>query len=308
MAIVLVQVVMSEWEQACCGEPFAVGDEVTWQLLAADPALIPDGEMPRFLEEHHGQTPDDVPHLAVTGHVVAIEAVRYPRVAVVGEARSFTLDEARPERSEVNAVAASGGDADEYWIELDAVDPSALPTYMASAQLAERERADAESAGRMRARQADRVGQLLERLAEDAVARFSRVATITREPARPAVTIEPHTPGATTILWSRSTQEDDRLSAHVGEGHWWDVPATEAGVELVQGLLDAAAAGRVREDVIALDGLNRQLNTVAWDENGREWTSSTTVEPLVLSEGSFAVAGDGWERAQRGPRQYAPWT
>lgn len=63
----------------CCGEPFAVGDEVSWTLCDADgewlnmifgekPAIVVDKQ-----EEHHGGIAEGTP--ATIGRVVAITAV-----------------------------------------------------------------------------------------------------------------------------------------------------------------------------------------------------------------------------------------
>ena len=300
-----VQVVVSGWEQGCCGQPFATGADITWQLVAE--AEHPAGVLPRFAEEHHDQTPGGVPHPAVTGRVVRIDAVHYPLLPVTGEPRSFTWDTAHPQLTLVDSVSAGGDDADEYWVEFDVADAGTLPAYVPNAGAEERHRDQDDADARNLARRDDATGRLLEALADDAVARFGDVAAITRDAARSAITIEPHREGATAVRWARSAQETDGISAHVGEGHWWALPADAEGASTVRGLLDAAAAGRVREDVVVLDGHNRRLDTVAWDERGRPWTASITIEPHVLGEGGFAVAGDGWHRAERGPHRYAAW-
>lgn len=41
------------WAMDCCGEPFRIGDEVTWSLQALPPLGRASGRAPRFLEEHH---------------------------------------------------------------------------------------------------------------------------------------------------------------------------------------------------------------------------------------------------------------
>lgn len=41
---VVVPVSISEWQFACCGEPFAVGDEVAWTLLLVTAPVVPRPE------------------------------------------------------------------------------------------------------------------------------------------------------------------------------------------------------------------------------------------------------------------------
>lgn len=62
-------VVYNEWQMACCGEPFSVGDSVAW-TITADPeggeyfARLSDPRMSAtqvFREDHHGDLADDWP-------------------------------------------------------------------------------------------------------------------------------------------------------------------------------------------------------------------------------------------------------
>ena len=67
----VIEVDLSEWEQQCCGDPFRVGSTVTWKLVARAPSQDA-GAVRRYREEHHGETPEHVPHLPVIGTVRAI--------------------------------------------------------------------------------------------------------------------------------------------------------------------------------------------------------------------------------------------
>ncbi|MGQ1837464.1 DUF6578 domain-containing protein [Kocuria turfanensis] len=67
----VIEVDLSEWEQQCCGDPFRVGSTVTWKLVARAPSQDA-GAVSRYREEHHGETPEHVPHLPVIGTVRAI--------------------------------------------------------------------------------------------------------------------------------------------------------------------------------------------------------------------------------------------
>lgn len=72
----MIEVELSEWEQQCCGNPFRVGATVTWRLVARAPSQDA-GTVRRYREEHHGETPEHVPHLLVTGTVRAIQGLHY---------------------------------------------------------------------------------------------------------------------------------------------------------------------------------------------------------------------------------------
>ncbi|MFI1995628.1 DUF6578 domain-containing protein [Actinoplanes sp. NPDC020271] len=69
---------VDDWQMQCCGEPFAVGDEVSWTLRAPDtewlePVLGKDLAAGIDLaEEHHGGVEETPP---TVGTVVAIRAV-----------------------------------------------------------------------------------------------------------------------------------------------------------------------------------------------------------------------------------------
>lgn len=62
-----VLVVYDEWQMACCGEGFAVGDSVAWTVTAAPSEYFAGLSDPRlrasqvFREDHHGDLADDWP-------------------------------------------------------------------------------------------------------------------------------------------------------------------------------------------------------------------------------------------------------
>ncbi|MFG1925415.1 DUF6578 domain-containing protein [Cryptosporangium sp. NPDC048952] len=76
-----ISVWVDNWQMQCCGDPFAVGHEVSWTLQDADDewlANILGDDAARGVtkaEEHHGGVPDDAP--ATTGRVAAIKAVHH---------------------------------------------------------------------------------------------------------------------------------------------------------------------------------------------------------------------------------------
>ncbi|MEX5303253.1 DUF6578 domain-containing protein [Kocuria sabuli] len=73
----MIEVEISEWEQQCCGDPCRIGSTLTWKLVARDPSKNHGRSAPRYREEHHGETPEHMPHLPVTGTVRSIDALHY---------------------------------------------------------------------------------------------------------------------------------------------------------------------------------------------------------------------------------------
>jgi hypothetical protein len=67
------------WQMQCCGEPFTVGDRVSWRLRDPDPerpGLVPGSDLARGVdkaEEHHGGLSEDA--APVAGVVTSIHAV-----------------------------------------------------------------------------------------------------------------------------------------------------------------------------------------------------------------------------------------
>jgi len=73
-----IGVMVSNWEQECCGSPFRVGDDVQWDLTWSQEwirrTLGPEAaENVDYAETHHGG--DDSPRTSVTGNVISIRAV-----------------------------------------------------------------------------------------------------------------------------------------------------------------------------------------------------------------------------------------
>ncbi|KXK60326.1 hypothetical protein AWW66_19610 [Micromonospora rosaria] len=75
-----IKVWVDDWQMRCCGEPFAVGDRVSWRLRDLDPewlGLVLGSNLARGVdkaEEHHGGVGEEV-LLPVVGIVASIHAV-----------------------------------------------------------------------------------------------------------------------------------------------------------------------------------------------------------------------------------------
>lgn len=90
----MVDVLLWEWEWACCGKPFAVGDRVEFGVVDADDGvreLCAPATVPAFVETHHEREPEF--HLSgvvrsVAALSVAHRVSRVPRAAAApGNAR-----------------------------------------------------------------------------------------------------------------------------------------------------------------------------------------------------------------------------
>jgi hypothetical protein len=76
---VAIKVWVDDWQMQCCGEPFAIGDEVSWTLRDPDTVwleLVLGNDWAGSIdlaEEHHGGVGGDVTH--TMGIVTAIHTV-----------------------------------------------------------------------------------------------------------------------------------------------------------------------------------------------------------------------------------------
>lgn len=70
------------WQMQCCGEPFAVGSQVSWRLGDADrdwlgAVLGARAAGVDAAEEHHGGLPEEVPETAATVSGISAVHCRY---------------------------------------------------------------------------------------------------------------------------------------------------------------------------------------------------------------------------------------
>lgn len=301
-----IEVVISGWEQECCGTPFAVGDHMIWKLRATSPSEVPEGALPRFEEEHHDQTPAGVPYWDVSGVVVAITGIRYPLLPVTGQQSTFTWDIEQLHYAAIGSVGKPDDPGfEQYRVVLDVADDAVLPPYSPE-DTDRRTELEARIEELNHERTHDGIGVLLESLADRAQSRYGNLARITRASDRSAVTAEPHNPDSTAIHWARSSENDDGIMVSVGEGTWL-LAASVLDAGLVGEFLDAAADGRVEEHVRPGEGKKKQLVTEILGTDGRTWTATTEYKPFEAENGVFAVIGVLWDRVQRGWHKYQPW-
>ena len=302
-----IEVVVSGWEQQCCGKAFRRGETTTVSIVALDPAQTAPDAPARFLEEHHGQTPADVPQWDVTGTVARITGVSYEQRRRPGPHPVFERGDAIASSAELDGVDAreTGGYGGLHLlIDLD-VD-TALPAYVVSDEsraAAERAAREQERAAQLRA---DSLGRLLDTIADDALAAYSTVATIEQSEEGAAVTIEPLSAEGASISWARSTYAgSDLISVKVGEGQFSLDADVEHAFELRE-MLAAAAAGRVHEKVRRSEE-STEFETVVESADGRTWTASTTYAPLRMGNGVVMMPGVIGSRIQAGDHGYEAW-
>jgi hypothetical protein len=297
-----IEVVIAEWEQACCGEPFQLSESVTWRLIALPPAT---DALPQFERDDHDLAPDDVPQWPVTGTVAAISGIRYPLLPIAGEPEACTHDTSAPEFHPLTSVSQHDAlDLSEYRVTLLLDDKTDLPTHVTSADQIAQQAVEVRTHERSLERMVDPVGLLLEALADDAQERYAAVAHAVRATDKSAFSITPLRPSAASVHWIRSEDEEDSISVQVGDGRW-DFPGSVAHAETVRILLDAAVRGWVEEHVRPHDTV-QLLETEVLAQDGQSWTASETVE-VFEADGFFAVPGGLWDRVQRGNHRYDPW-
>ncbi len=302
-----IEVAIEEWQQACCGEPFAVGDRVTWTVSAADPAERATGALPRYNEDHHGQIPEEVPSAEITGHVVAISGVTYAREEIGAQADYQRLDVTRPTMFPLTSVGrGSESPIDTYLSTLEIADDIALPDYVLGTAEAERRSQERRTARLNRARLDDEIGRMLTLIADETEARYSALADISRPADRGGCRILPLRDDATAIRWARSdVAEQDGIAVTTGDGSWF-LEATSEGVAELREFVAAAANGRVRESVDRGEDDGYLLVTEVVASN-RTWTSTTDYAGPATRGDVIMVVKHMWDRVQRGDHTYAPW-
>ncbi|MCS5495895.1 hypothetical protein NY547_01395 [Cnuibacter physcomitrellae] len=283
----IVDVVVSGWEQACCGEPFGVGRPVTWSVFARD---LPGASRRRFLESHHGGL--DLPGESgeLSGVVREIVEVRAAVVEIPGtRTRTRSQDAPSSRRERVDHVT-KGVDVEEYLVALEVDETADLPAYRldeTERRLAEDAEAEARAVDEwIRSPRGRTTNALLASLRE----RYGDVVQIRVRQGGRGVTIQPLEPEACDLLW---TVDADTISVTAGSGSF----ALE-GIDELSDFADAVAAGRVREE--RRDG---GAATVVSPVTGPERVDSVESP----GEGMMLVPGDVARRLRAPARRYAPW-
>lgn len=279
-----ILVEIAGWEQGCCGRAFAVGEQASWHLVRADHH---DGPLPRFLEEHHGQTPLEVPHILISGTVHSIREIRRHRRRALPPLAHDLTEFDITEQDVLHVADRGSGGGPTYRVELDVAEGTALPRYVADpAALAAAERRDREAAAVAAAMQ-DELGDRMR------AALQSTSARTTRSSDGSIAALEPHNAEAAPISWRRSA---DALQFQAGDGRF----AVHKGTEF-EHLIAAVRDGRIREEVT-----ETYLRTVIEPADAAEIVAEQKINTYI-GQGFRALDGRTAARIRRGSFRYRPW-
>ena len=83
---------MDDWQLECCGDPFSVGERVSWTVVVADDGYLSnilgaDADSITHAEEHHSDDTANLP--SVTGLVRSIHVVHYRLAASPQDSRMY---------------------------------------------------------------------------------------------------------------------------------------------------------------------------------------------------------------------------
>jgi hypothetical protein len=297
--IMIIEVEIEDWQFDCCGEPFSVGAEVSWDIHAAIPGTG-RADVPRFYEDHHDLVDDGVPEVEITGTVQEIYATA-DRVVSVPGMRVRTNDpednlEERVKRAKRFHKSPEGYTHRGFRVRLEVPDDADLPLFVETRWIAQRDAEQRKLAARIAKLRAGAVGQQLVALAQSVAAEFGHRVRVDASEKTTGVTIQPANPKATTIRWGHV---DKTLHVEVGEGAW-DFKPARAGLEPLSAFIEAAAAGRVVERVTDHD-----VATIITDADGTRY--SVTVEYKLPRGSGYFIAEREFERYQSGDVDYEPW-
>lgn len=111
MGVMPLTVWVDDWQLQCCGDPFAIGDEVAWSLTTPHLEWLTSVLGPQraaaitHAEEHHGRSEDAVP---TRGRVldIATACCGYTKVR---DARGSIELQHRPDTGELHPVIRADG-------------------------------------------------------------------------------------------------------------------------------------------------------------------------------------------------------
>jgi len=299
-----IDVVVSGWEQSCCGPAFTSGAEATVSIVASDPALTETDAPARFLEEHHGQTPDDVPQRTVTGTIARITGVTYEKRRRPGASEVTDIGPAITASTVLDAVAErSTGGFDGLILTLDIDDQTELPAFVEQTSIIEQEVRRRELVAR---RAGDAIGTLLTSLADEIQREYASVAEITRSEDGSAVSIMLSVRGAASMSWSRGGDaDDDTVWLSAGDGRWRFAASLDT-VHDLRLIVESVASARIRE-IVRIDESSGSFETVITGVDGQTWSASRPISSMSLGGGVVAMSGGARQRLDAGDHGYEPW-
>jgi hypothetical protein len=227
-----IEVWIATSDYDCCGEPFAVGDDVGFTLVRT---VDEDGD--QYWDGRHPSDGAEIPRAEVRGRVEAIVAVHERLVPVAG-GHSLTRDPSDTLEQHVDAVSAGrdprGFATTTYRVTFRVPASTALPAPM-------RPFRRPEQAPRPRPERAILLTQLVDEVEE----RFGDAVVILRADDDTAVTLAPTREDAATVRWNLFV---DALVVEIERAEWV-LPWPADALTVLRQLIDAAASGGFSETV-----------------------------------------------------------
>lgn len=280
-------------EYACCGVPFAAGDELRFTLRAPLTAHPDNAGRPTYWDDRHPEDPSAA--IDVGGRIERITAT-YERLVPVAGAHHLTSDPDDSVQCEVDAVpgpdAPAGHGGVSYRVLFRIPAGTVLPAADAAATPIEPIRPL--PPGPLR---------LLTAVVEEVAARWGDAVDILRARSDASVTLAPRREGAVAVRWN---VHDEALTVELERVSWrlaWDADAA-AAVETLRDLVAAAAAGRFAETLE--DDVFVSSATLA---DGRVLTTSEALSRFPATGPILFLAGSVHERLERirSGVPYPPW-
>ena len=290
-----IDVLVFSAEFACCGTPFAAGEDVTLTLRAPTQDSSAQDGVPTYLHELHPHD-DRVPLADVTGRVERIVA-SYERLVPVPGAHYRTKDpEDRIER-DVDRVPTedhpAGYGGPDYRVRLRIPSGTRLPDPAPEVELSPAPDFDVPPP--------PRILPLLTTLVAEVASEFGDAVDVLRGREDASVTLQPRREGAAAVRWNAYL---DQLTAEIEHAEW-TLTDDEAGVAVLRDLVAAAAAGRFSETVD-----DWTIVSVATTADGRAYEATTTVSRFPLGGDVVMLGGSDHERIERARsgNPFLPWS
>lgn len=280
-----LEVLVSGSDIACCGVPYAIGDEVTFSLRAYTFTPAP-GAAVHYVDDRHADSGDGARD--VRGRVEAILAV-HERIVPVAGAHHRTNDPSDTIERPVESVPAAEGETPEgygaadYRVRLRVAADAALPAPVV------RDPAElAPDAGRA---PAPRIAPLLAEVVADMVARYGDAIAVLSARDDGSVTLQPLRADAAAVRWNGY---GDTLSVELERAEW-RFGADAEGVSALRELVEAAATGGFQETVEADGSFQAEART----PGGTVRTTRAAAPRVPLGVGGVVLTGATAARLQR---------
>lgn len=293
-AVSAIDVLVFSAEFACCGTPFAAGEEVTLTVRALTQDSPAQDGVPTYAHELHPHD-DRVPLADVTGRVERIVA-SYERMVPVPGAHYRTNDPDDRIERDVDRVPTedhpAGYGGPDYRVRLRIPSGTLLPDPAPEVELSPTLDIDGPPPPRML--------PLLTKLITDVASEFGDAVDVLRGRDDASVTLQPRREGAAAVRWNADL---DQLTAEI-EYAEWTLTDDESGIAVLRDLVAAAAAGRFSETVE-----DWTITSIAAAAEGRVYEARASVSRFPLGGTVVVLGGSALERVERARSgdPFVPW-